>query len=350
MKLKLLIIDPIEPLSHLRTGVARPQHLGPKLAALPAPQPTTVVGALGRALGVTVDRGVCVERLEDVEVAVESISKKLSCREPMLMGPLLATEDLSELYVPLSHELYVSTRLLKKVLRAAPGGASHASVDSRPCYESPGGCVHVTLHGPQIGVALERREGVGHKTIVPGYTYRYSVVIYRDFATKAPARLLTAYLFNCEGELDMVARVGGEGRVARVRTETAPTERLAGLVSPLEHMDPGLYLSVGYVPLIPKSPGVTNLRLRDFYGLEFLGGEEDIVGVPRDVPYAPPKVRIERLGLGFSESQGRRRPQVLALPPGTLLKVRSKGPVRSVGLVEVLWRIGYATLYGWQPQ
>lgn len=339
---KLLVVEPLEPLTLSRAPIASPQHLGARVSLFHAPQPTTVLGAVGRALNVTVGRGLDVEKLEDVKTAADAVSERLACSEPILMGPLLTSRDLSEVYVPLGRSLHVSTRLLERVLKQE---RETLYTDLDPCYSGPGACVESSTHLPLTGIALERRGHEGQKVVRLGYMFRYSVAIYRDVLTGAPQQLSTVYVLNCGIDLNDVVRVGGEGRVARVYTKTELPRDLNNLSSPATRLEPGIYLSVSYVPLVPKIKNALSLRLSDFCGLEFLESEDDVIGVPQSGG-SPPKVRVERLGLGFSESQGKRRPQLLALPPATLVRVRSpRERLKSVEIVETLWTIGYSSLY-----
>ncbi|MEM1962579.1 MAG: type III-B CRISPR module-associated Cmr3 family protein [Sulfolobales archaeon] len=341
MTLKLLVIEPVEPLALSRTPISGPEHLGARATVFHIPQPTTVLGAIGAALEVHVSYGLDVGRLEDVKAVATKVSERLSCGEPMLIGPLLASKDLTELYVPVGRDLYASVRLIEKVLRL-----EHRipHLDLGPCYESPGACVEPSIHS-RVGIALERRGEVGEKVVKLGHMYRYSVVVYRDTSTEVPTPHSSVYALNCNGDLDSVVRVGGEGRVARLYTEARVPQALDKLANPATRLEPGVYLSVGYIPIVPKSQRVLGLKLEEFHGLEFLEEESDVMGLPQ-VGGAPPKVRIERLGLGFSESQGTRRPQLLALPPATLLRVgKARKSISSVDTIMTLWKIGYSSMY-----
>ncbi|MEM4817136.1 MAG: hypothetical protein QXU77_06280, partial [Desulfurococcaceae archaeon] len=61
-----------------------------------------------------------------------------------------------------------------------------------------------------------------------------------------------------------------------------------------------------------------------------------------------PKLRIVRLGLGFSEVVRKKRPEILALPPGTIIGVEDDVNPPTFGdndLMKELLHIGFATLY-----
>jgi len=57
------------------------------------------------------------------------------------------------------------------------------------------------------------------------------------------------------------------------------------------------------------------------------------------------KRRVERLNLGYSEALGARRPQMLALPVGSVVKARkpAKPPARSIDSIEN--RLRYTTTH-----
>ncbi|MEM2590430.1 MAG: hypothetical protein QXE63_04205 [Zestosphaera sp.] len=364
---KLLVIDPIEPLSPSKTQITGPQYMEARILLFSASQPTTVLGALGKALDIRVKGGLDVNKLEDVDALAREVSERLSCSNPILMGPLLASENLTDIYIPLSSTLYVSTRLLSDVLKLRHGVQLQEGeievlkeigevkpkyeaqyVDLKPCYEKPKSCIKAFSYPALIGIALERRGAIGEKVVKLGYMYRYSIALYQDVFTETLVQVKVVYLLNCERDLDALVRVGGRGRVAKLYTEklNALSKHLASIANPIEGLEPGAYLSVSYIPLVPKTPSVLSLKLEDFYGVEFLDRVEDVVGLLQWMQSAPPKVRAERLGLGFSESQVRRRPQLPALPPGTLIRVRTrKGPPATIEIIRTLWSIGYSTLY-----
>ncbi|MDW8004990.1 MAG: hypothetical protein RMI04_09290 [Thermofilaceae archaeon] len=347
MMAKLLVVEPLEPLSLSRTQIPGPKYLEAGMRVFAAPQPTTVLGALGRALGVTVGGNLKVEALEDIRAVSSAISEKLRCSEPLLRGPVIVLEDFSKLYVPVAPDLYVSTENLPEVLKL-----EDYSINVEPCLSKTGVCIEARGLPNIIGVALERRadsggRAVGEKTVRLGYMYRYSVTAYRDASTGEPTRTRFAYVLNCERGLEpLLLRVGGEGRVARLYTKDLERAVDSRLANPLAGLERGKYVSVSYVPLIPKGPDVLSLEPEKLYGIEFLSDSRDVIGLPG----ATPKVRVERVGLGYSESQRRRRPQVPALPPGTLFEVKNDVPRdviegRTIEPVRVLWNVGYSTLY-----
>jgi hypothetical protein len=196
------------------------------------------------------------------------------------------------------------------------------------------------------GVSLERRateSGVcGEKRARAGYLYRYPVVAYRAVCRdgEVPAKTRLLYLINCEKaeSLRGVVRFGGEGRAAKVYTDSV--EGIGGVESTLT-ASPGLYIALSPVPLIPKAGNAIYLEPGSFLGLERV---EEIVGILPTAPGKPPRVVVEPLGLGFYEVKRVRRPAIVALPPGTVLRI-GRGLSDTVHpLLEALYSIGFASL------
>jgi CRISPR-associated protein Cmr3 len=160
----------------------------------------------------------------------------------------------------------------------------------------------------------------------------------RDGEVPAKTRLL--YVINCENvdNLRGIARFGGEGRAAKVYTDSV--EGVSSVESILT-ASPGLYIALSPIPLIPKAENVIYLEPENFLGLERV---EEIVGILPTTPGKPPKVVVEALGLGFYEVKRVRRPVIVALPPGTVLRI-GRGLSDVVHpLLETLYSIGFASL------
>jgi len=198
----------------------------------------------------------------------------------------------------------------------------------------------------RVGVALERRNALGEKRAMPGYFYRYAVSLYRYGGEVA--RPIFAYLVPPATGIDGVVRFGGKGSVVRVlsRDLTHPSEVALRVVSPLEGLSEGYYVALSPVPLIPRSPYPTKLEEHFETPLDLRNSE--VLGVPRrcgDAGALPPKLRVVRLGLGFSEATGLRRPQILALPPGTVIRVRRRHEQSPSPLMRALLGLGFSSLY-----
>lgn len=360
--MRLLVIDPLEPLALPKTQISGPQLGGPHPSIVSAPQPTTVLGLLGRAMNILIQSGLDTTNLEDVSNLIDELSERLLCKkdEPIMYGPFLARGGSSgyieELYVPLDPNTYIGISTLGKIIQNMK---SFLCINDEKCRQERCDCLEVAYE-LIVGVALERRRVTGgdkgvkeDKVVKAGFMYSYPITIYKECFSGGVTQVKTVYILNCDTKdqrLDYVVRVGGRGRVARVYLENASplssiSERLA---SPLkEALSEGYYVAVSPIPVIPKGANSTQLNLQDVYGLEVAKSESHLLGLLQECP-RPPKLRVERLWLGFSESQGRRRPQVLALPSGSVIRITgdsgTAGASSAPGLLRVLWRAGYGTL------
>lgn len=357
----LLIIEPLEPLSTSRTIIGGPRYFSPAVATFSLPQSTTILGMLGALLGITVSNGN-VNSLDDIKYVASVLKQKMSCKTPQLLGPFPATgKNLERLYVPVSPSIYVPVDRINEVIKYVEGTNPYKSfyLDTDICRESDKIPVCIKTRNMVLtGVSLERSHDRGEKIIKLGYMYKYPLVIYIDIATGRPIDVKMVYVLNCELHLkETIVRIGGESRIAKIRTIKAEEPKILDVIkktiNPLMDIKPGIYLATNFVPFVTIKPGTIGLNdINAVKGLEFLDEVNDIIGLPQLVSkrhgiieIRPPKVVIERLGLGYSESYGRRRPQVLALPPGTLLLIRKKEVLATTGIIQTLWDIGYATLF-----
>lgn len=339
--MKVLEIEPLEPLVLSKTKIGGAEVFS-YISSLSIPLQTTIIGALGATLGIRLDEtldtiAAFVKLIDELYEACSATSRD----RPLLWGPLIRFESTGGsigYYIPV-HDGFISyNTLIEK-------------------FDKEGYCVHLKHEDivefsvkAKIGITLERRAGkAGDKVIRYGYTYRYPEARY--FSPKwGVVKPTFVYLTNCNVEIDTIARFGGEGRHARLHT-TNPDELLRKIetvaMTPLRPIDSGIYVSVNYTPLLPLKDGgrdAIELDLQVLSGLEFLSSQDDVLGVLTDCGKVP-TVRVMRLGLGYSEVAKARRPQVLALPPGTLYVIRraSTQEPRSK-LTEYLWRAGFTSL------
>ena len=332
--MKVLVVEPLEPLS-LSTSPITGIDMLSTAHPLTIPLPTTVAGALGALLGVTL---VSEDPIQGIRELIEKIGSRLGCRKPVILGPLLqlSTDGLwSEPLINIGWGRFVS-------LRCVNSEAMFIDLDvCRDCKS-----LAVAFTAIAYGVSLERRateSGVcGEKRARAGYLYRYPVVAYRAVCRdgEVPAKTRLLYLINCEKaeSLRGVVRFGGEGRAAKVYTDSV--EGIGGVESILT-ASPGLYIALSPVPLIPKAGNAIYLEPGSFLGLERV---EEIVGILPTAPGKPPRVAVEALGLGFYEVKRVRRPAIVALPPGTVLRI-DRGLSDVVHpLLEALYSIGFASL------
>ena len=285
------------------------------------PLPSTVLGALGAALGVQLDKSVCERPFDDLKSLAEKLGYKAvdlfaeSSEEPLLWGPLIETggryyfarrNDLIDVN---RRENYVS-KALERALR------KHASTTlENEVFEAN----HHLKPSTRFGLKLSES-----RVAELGYAYRAN--FYGYDLKPYPASLL--YIANIVARpVEKLVRLGGEGRVAGLS--------LLDSDSPKELLD--LFLGGGEYA-IALSPVL-------FYAedeaipssTQGLREVEDVIGIitPRDV-----KLRAETVGLGFSEVCKQRRPLLQALPPGTVLKPKNPR-AKAVGLLSCL---GYGSL------
>lgn len=343
---RLLLIKPLEPLATPRSAISGPRRFAPSPVAFPVPQPTTVIGMIGQALGVRIDGG-SLGRLDDIRSVAEAVRRKLKCDSPLILGPFVTPKDSpADLYVPVEPDTFVRASDIHRVLGVEEdGGVYRLGVRPDECM---GGarCIQASVD-VRVGASLERTGPGRDKTVRPGYMYEYPIVTYTDVAEEKTVDVQITYLVSCRGEMEeAVARLGGESRVVRVKLADHAGEAYARVSSPLSGLARGLYIAVSYIPVAPKLGSALYLSPDKLTGLEFIQmGRGEVVGSPRR-GLTEPRVRVERLGLGYSESLGRRRPYVLALPPGTVVRLNEDVPRPNVdGVIKTLWDIGYATLF-----
>jgi len=341
--MKLLKIEPLEPLVLSRNPIIGPEFLTGFHRVLGAPLPTTIAGLLGNMLGVTITGVSGV--LEALERLVSQLESR-GCRSPIVKGPLFQFKEL-EVEEPYAYlgELYTPIGRIK-VEKEAPYVGRLPYVDATDCQK----CVKL-LVDERVGVKLLRGHGSDDKIVHLGYMFSYSTPLYETLdGTRVTPVIL--YSVSCNAKVDGVYRVGGEGRLAKVTIEDTPRELkevFEKLVNPLEAEmieDNRVYIALTPIPIAPANNQLqvdTNTP-----GLEFVKSIVGITPVKTKPATAAELVRavkrrVERLSLGYSEALGARRPQILALPVGTIVKARkpAKPPVR---IIETLWRIGYATL------
>jgi hypothetical protein len=331
--MRILVVEPLEPLSLSSSPITGIDTLS-TAHPLTVPLPTTVVGALGALLGVTLTSADPVQGLNEL---VEKVGSRLGCGKPLILGPLLQLSvdgSWSEPLISIGWKRFAS-------LRCINSEAMYIDLDG--CRD----CKSLAIASTSIayGVSLERRAtdlGVyGEKRARTGYLYRYPIIMYRAICRdgEVPAKPRLLYIINCERVEDLrgVVRFGGEGRVAKVYVDTV--EGVKGVDSILT-ASPGLYVALSPIPLIPKKENAVYIEHENYLGLERV---EEIIGVPPTAPGKPPKIVVETLGLGFYEVKRVRRPAIIALPPGTVLKIGSGGNVSSK-LLEALYSIGFASL------
>jgi len=326
--MKTLIVKPVEPLS-LTAAPITSYDIFSYVSTLSTPLPTTVIGFIGAALGVKL---VSKDPMEGFEELVNSVKERLKCEDPVIIGPLVFFKvdgSMRGPTIPVRNKLFVH---LSSIIKTTLG----YNIKCSECFE----------YKPLVmtGIALKRRAPGEEKSVRKGYMYKYPLVTCRERGTGKVAEPFFIYVLNCEVALDKkVIRVGGESRVAEVyvTTEKLFVEYASKLTNPLKTLQRGVYVAVSPIPLLHAQ--VDGLYLDNTLGLEFVRGVEGVIGVPQEGD-KPPKIIVERLGLGFYEVKGVRRPQILVLPPGTLVKVETPS-ISLPTMFKLLYTIGFSSLF-----
>ncbi len=352
--MRVLLVEPLEAPVFSRTPIASYEFIAGVHRAQPIPSPTTIAGMLGSALGLTLG-GRTGAHIEAFEALLREF-ENAGCRKPVVKGPLLWFRKLGgKAYVCLGDTvapLNVVERVAEEVRKAVKGG-------ELVCDD----CVKVVSE-EAVGVKLERGyRGAVEKVVDKGYMYRYSTVRYVTISDGESVTPTYVYWLNCDrASIPRIHRVGGEGRISSVNVtskEDLPggvARALELLASPLEVEGEGPYMLLTQAPLIPI--GVEEKLTLDpesftrIAGLEFIRGVEGVKGmVAIEVEDELKgrlrwrlKRRVERLNLGYSEALKARRPQVLALPVGTIVETRRLEPRNVNRVAELLWSIGLASL------
>jgi CRISPR-associated protein Cmr3 len=352
--MRVLLVEPLEAPVFSRTPITSHEFIVGVHRAQPIPPPTTIAGMLGSALGLTLG-GRAGAHIEAFEALLREF-ENAGCRKPVVKGPLLwfrklgdrAYLCLGDAVVPLD----VVERVAEEVRKAVKGG-------ELVCDD----CVKVVSE-EAVGVKLERGyRGAVEKVVDKGYMYRYSTVRYVTISEGEAVTPTYVYWLNCDKiSIPRIHRVGGEDRISLVNItsrEDLPGEvarTLELLASPLDVEGEGPYMLLTQAPLIPV--GVEEELTLDpesftrIAGLEFIRGVEGVKGmVAIEVEDGLKgklkwrlKRRVERLNLGYSEALKARRPQVLALPVGTIVETRRLEPRNVNRVAELLWSIGLASL------
>lgn len=211
-------------------------------------------------------------------------------------------------------------------------------------------CVEAVVE-ERVGVKLVRGYiGRGEKIADKGYMYRYSTLIYKVAGSGRTVTPTLPYTVNRKVGIERgVYRVGGEDRVAfTIMANTQDllkgvVEALKSVENPLELKSEGLHLALTQIPLIPLAKDYIQLTLDiakpNVKGLESV---KNIKGIIPSGYQRKPKGKVERLNLGYSETVKARRPQILALPIGTIVETRI--PESVGGVIEILWGLGLASL------
>lgn len=274
------------------------------------PLPSTVLGALGVTAGIYLSGDVCKENILDIKTLAEKLKGNSldlftsSCDEPLLWGPLIRSRE--RYFFCVGNEL-ISIDKLKHYVCAALEQNMTKKVEY---YKRLKPLI-------RLGIKLTTQ-----KIAEPGYMYKVNFYGYN--LEQYPALLV--YVANVMFKTTRgIVRLGGENRLVKFSIGEPSKELIQFLSNEGEYavaLTPILFYSEEEV-----KPGMT-------YGLEDV---EDVYGIPTG---KTTKIKVENIGLGFSEVCKKRRPLIQALPPGTTLKLKNK-KTKAVGFLS---HLGYGSL------
>jgi len=284
----------------------------------PLPLPSTVLGALGNAAGVSLKincdeyRNHGVYDFDDFrQLITELFSANLNVEdthsgEPYLWGPLIRLNGI--IHVPVS-EGAISDKDVRLYVEAAAKG--YGKDDVRQLIK--GKLMVLSGVDSRIGISINEAGTVGAMFKSSYVNYKASNLSLM-YLVKNPMKQLNSN----------VIRLGGEGRVSLIRLEDYLKVPRSG--------DYAVALQPILIHSSDNASSISNVK-----GLECL---EEVYGVFDGKGF---KVRVMNIGLGFSEVCGFRRPMLKALPQGTVVKLRSNcsGDI-AVGLLSEL---GYGSIY-----
>jgi hypothetical protein len=333
--MRALVIEPLENLSLSLTPVTG-LELFSYVVSSPIPLPTTVAGVLGNMLEIRLSSD---DPLKGLEELVSKLREKLVCSQPMLLGPFIFFLYREKIVGPTItiHEkdqaIFVSPDLFQETF---------LNLDKCKTFES---CF---IYKPKamIGVALERNGLEGDKKVKEGFMYKYPISTYSSLIDEASVKPFFTYLLNCERDIPRtIVRIGGEGRIGYIYTDNKIiTDHFKKIFNPLNLNEKGIYIALSPIPLLSKRS--EDLYLENLLGLEFIGDINNVLGMPsKDPEKISRKIIVERIGLGYYEVRNIRRPQILMMPSGTLIRVKElKKPVYP-SILRNLYDIGFASLY-----
>lgn len=358
--MRVLLVKPLEAPVFSRTPITSHEFIVGVHRAQPIPSPTTIAGMLGSALGLTLG-GRANTHTGVIKALLAELEDKFGCMRPIVKGPFVWFRGLSEEPYVCLGDIFIQLKAIDEIVAEIKANRKEGEVECKECIKSS--------IERRVGTRLKRGYNDAiEKVTSKGYMYSYSLVKYEVIADNRSITRdvspIYVYLLNCDNlEIPGVYRVGGEGRVAIVNTvmrESLPArvaEGLNKLRSPQEVVGERTYLTLAQVPLVPRAEDQQLLNFKKIHGLEFVS---DIIGViiveeegrstGRSMLKWKLKRKIERFNLGYSEILNARRPQVLAMPIGTLIRSRNIEEVgKVVEMVGILWDLGLPSLLELQP-
>jgi len=302
--------------------------------ALGVPRPSTILGLMGSVAGIRLSKDTVIrDPLLGLGVLVDELSKKLKpVKGSLLAGPFIKVKNFRGKHV-LAVPIFSKSGTFLVDIKALSTIAKNLMLNDEFVF----GVVRNVI---DTGIHLEDYESEGRRVVKQGYTFKRLFTYVLD--TKGvPVDYEFVYIIDPIEELPahVTVRLGGEQRQAIYRIEDfnmfEGSEELKKLIEKLSSIDIieefGTFILLTPAPLIPIEEQI-------YYSKEkgFVPWLNEVLGV---VTKSGTKPYVVRLGLGYSEVFNVRRPQVLALPSGTLIKVREKIHINN--LILKLARAGY---------
>ena len=328
----------IKPLGTMRLGVTPiygSSFLG-MVQTFGVPLPSTILGMLGNLLGIRLDKE---QVREDPLLGISVLVKKLcdDPKVPIMSGPIVKVNE-THYAIPLFSKEGVFLVNMKAMMKIDPEKPQIKKDDILANVKvdlQPGIALRDTINGVPFG-----------KTTRKGYMYRRGFIRYVSSSTGEGVKV--EFLYKTGRFLNLgiknIIKFGGEDRQAVISEIKTEPEELKHVTS-LLNAKPGYYITLSPYPLIPKNEKALYLDKNSYIGLETIDNLADIIGIPSvgAEDKRAPKIRIIRLGLGFSEVLRKRRPQILALPPGTIIHIKRELTVKADLYINLL-KAGYASL------
>jgi len=328
----VLAIKPLGPSRLAQLPVLASDFLSLSVGpALGLPMPSTILGLLGSAVGVRLSKDqVARDPLLGLTVIIQELeSRGFNLVQGCLAaGPFIRVENGSKtgrILVP----VYSKTgTLLVDAEKLAEIAQRRRLIDNY--------VIARVAQMSQVGIHLSDRDDTYRpelRVVRLGYTYRRTLTYIAHKGSDRGLRHEFLYVIHGPPQLQIpkLVRLGGEGRFAALSIEE-PGPELEGLVRVLTTLDKvesrGVYMILTPCPLLPSNETI--------YYEDSVEPALRVLGVPTQ---AGLRYYITRLGLGYSEVAKARRPQLPALPSGTLVQLN--GPVKLSPLAETLLRAGY---------
>jgi len=300
--------------------------------ALGIPMPSTILGLVGNVLGVKLNKDVVIkDPLLGLNSLINELSKKLRpVKGCLLRGPFIRLSSSRSKYL-----LTITIYSKSGTVLVDADKINDVAKNLRLHKEYVAGYVKSLLH---VGIHLKDYEEEA-RVAKPGYMFRRLLTYVVDVEGN-PVDYEYIYVVDPQEGFPhhVVVRLGGEQRQSVLRlvdiNNLEGCEILKGLLEKLTSLDqvlePSTHILLTPAPLLSSHESL-------YYGEPGLVPENiNVIGVPTNKGVKPYVIRI---GLGFSEVVNVRRPQLISLPPGTIVRIYDK--LKPQPLISKLVEAGY---------